>query len=84
VQVVEFEPWSEIYVVPHAKHDPSTFQTLKDLSQKMGRLGYYGGQRLILVRWLAALIGQAACRLAKRRAHFWADAGTPGVLRPGR
>lgn len=42
-------------------HDPSVFESLEALSEHVGRHGYYGGQRLLLVRAHAGRALSCSC-----------------------
>lgn len=48
--VVEFEPSPNVEIVAHPKFDPSCFPSLFELSLHASKVGYYGGQRLLMVR----------------------------------
>jgi hypothetical protein len=59
--VVKFAPSDCIHIVANPEHDPNKFTSLAHLSEHVVDMGYYGGQRLILVR--------DACNFPSSRMH---------------
>lgn len=60
---VTLERCLHVAFVPHAQHDPSHFESLAALVERVEGQGYYGGVRLLMV---SAHAGARTCTASTR------------------